>query len=70
MTQPLFPRTPVLNGSDVSAARNEFREYFLSTFNRYELLFETLANEDSFKIKPIAKIKKTFMQDVLEKIYS
>jgi len=54
MTQPLFPRTPVLNGSDVSAARNEFREYFLSTFNRYESLFETLVNEDSFQIKPIA----------------
>jgi 5-histidylcysteine sulfoxide synthase/putative 4-mercaptohistidine N1-methyltranferase len=54
MTQPLFPRTPVLNGSDVSAARNEIREYFLSTFNRYESLFETLVNEDSFQIKSIA----------------
>jgi 5-histidylcysteine sulfoxide synthase/putative 4-mercaptohistidine N1-methyltranferase len=54
MTQPLFPRTPILNGSDVSASRNEFHEYFLSTFNRYESLFETLVNEDSFQIKPIA----------------
>jgi 5-histidylcysteine sulfoxide synthase/putative 4-mercaptohistidine N1-methyltranferase len=54
MTQALFPRTPILNGGDVSATRKELREYFLSTFNRYELLFETLVNEDSFQIKPIA----------------
>ena len=54
MTQPLFPRTPILNGSDVEATRKEFREYFLSTFNRYEQLFETLVNEQSYQQKPIA----------------
>ena len=54
MTRPLFPRTPILNGSDVEATRKEFREYFLSTFNRYEQLFESLVNEQSYQQKPIA----------------
>jgi 5-histidylcysteine sulfoxide synthase/putative 4-mercaptohistidine N1-methyltranferase len=54
MPQTLFPRTPILNGSDVDATRKEFQEYFLSTFNRYEQLFETLLNEKSYQQKPIA----------------
>jgi 5-histidylcysteine sulfoxide synthase/putative 4-mercaptohistidine N1-methyltranferase len=54
MTQPLFSRTPVLNGSDAATSRKEFLEYFLSTFNRYEQLFETLVNEKSYQQKPIA----------------
>lgn len=54
MTRTLFPRTPILNGNDVAATRKEFRAYFLSTFNRYEQLFETLVNEKSYQLKPIA----------------
>jgi 5-histidylcysteine sulfoxide synthase/putative 4-mercaptohistidine N1-methyltranferase len=54
MTQPLFPRTPLLNGSNAVATRKEFLEYFLSTFNRYEQLFETLADENAYQVKPIA----------------
>ncbi len=54
MTQALFPRTPILNGGDAEATRKEFLEYFLSTFNRYEQLFETLVNEKSYQQKPIA----------------
>jgi len=54
MTQPLFPRTPLLNGINAVTTRQEFLEYFLSTFNRYEQLFETLVNEDSYQVKPIA----------------
>lgn len=49
-----FPRTPTLNGIDVTTTRKEIREYFLSTFNRYEQLFETLSNEKSYQLKPIA----------------
>jgi 5-histidylcysteine sulfoxide synthase/putative 4-mercaptohistidine N1-methyltranferase len=49
-----FPRTPILNGSDVQVTREVIREYFLSTFNRYEQLFETLVNEKAYQIKPIA----------------
>ncbi|MDO9205723.1 MAG: 5-histidylcysteine sulfoxide synthase [Methylotenera sp.] len=54
MTRTLFPRTPILNGNDVSATRKEIRAYFLATFNRYEQLFETLVNEKSYQLKPIA----------------
>jgi len=50
----LFERTPVLSGNDAEAARREIREYFLSTFNRYELLFETLSGEQSYFSKPIS----------------
>ncbi|MDP2230008.1 5-histidylcysteine sulfoxide synthase [Methylotenera sp.] len=54
MTRTLFPRTPILNGNNVAATRKEIRAYFLSTFNRYEQLFETLVNEKSYQLKPIA----------------
>lgn len=54
MTQTLFPRTPVLNGNDAMATRLELLDYFLTTFNRYEQLFETLVDENSYQIKSIA----------------
>lgn len=54
MQQHLFARTPVLTGSDAGVARQEIRNYFLSTFNRYEQLFETLAGEQAYFKKPIA----------------
>jgi len=41
----LFQRTPLLSGDDAVAKREEIHGYFVSTFNRYEQLFETLACE-------------------------
>lgn len=54
MNNTLFPRSPILNGSDVPATREAIRTYFLSTFNRYEQLFETLVSEESYQKQPIA----------------
>jgi 5-histidylcysteine sulfoxide synthase/putative 4-mercaptohistidine N1-methyltranferase len=54
MTHTLFPRTPILDGSDVADARESILAYFLSTFSRYEQLFETLVNEVAYQQKPIA----------------
>ena len=48
----LFPRMPVLNGTDVDATRTAIREYFQATFSRYELLFETLTAEQAYFVKP------------------
>ncbi len=54
MRPSLFERTPVLSGSDADDARREIREYFISTFNRYEQLFETLVGDQSYFSKPIS----------------
>ena len=54
MSHHLFPRTPILNGSDVAATRESILAYFIATFSRYEQLFETLANEQAFLQKPIS----------------
>lgn len=56
----VFPRTPDLRGStpallrDQESLRGQIRAYFLATFDRYESLFETLADETAFYIKPIS----------------
>jgi 5-histidylcysteine sulfoxide synthase/putative 4-mercaptohistidine N1-methyltranferase len=50
----LFMRTPCLNGSDVETARKAIRDYFHATFDRYQLLFETLVGEEAWVRKPIA----------------
>lgn len=50
----LFQRTPLLSGTDTEALREEIRCYFLATFKRYEQLFEMLASEQAYFIKPIA----------------
>jgi 5-histidylcysteine sulfoxide synthase/putative 4-mercaptohistidine N1-methyltranferase len=54
MNNTLFPRSPLLNASDVTVTREALLTYFLSTFNRYEQLFETLVSEESYQVKPIA----------------
>ncbi len=54
MSGNLFERTPVLTGSDAEAARREIRACFLSTFDRYEQLFETLSGDEAYFKKPIA----------------
>ncbi|MFA6970526.1 MAG: 5-histidylcysteine sulfoxide synthase [Gallionella sp.] len=50
----LFERTPLLSGSNAELKRQEIRDYFLSTFSRYEQLFETLACEQAYFVKPIS----------------
>jgi len=52
--QHLFQRTPLLNGSHPEHKREEIRNYFHVTLDRYEQLFETLANEEAYFRKPIA----------------
>jgi hypothetical protein len=54
MAQPLFSRTPLLTGNNPQAKRQELLHYFLDTFDRYESLFDTLANEEAYYKKPIS----------------
>ena len=53
MARPLFPRTPVLSGQDTAAKREEIRQYFHATFDRYESLFEILCADEAYFRKPI-----------------
>ena len=46
-------RMPRLDGEDAEKKRLEILNYFLSTFDRYEMLFETLSCEEAYYIKPI-----------------
>jgi len=50
----LFHRTPLLTGTDAEQKRQEIRDYFHATCDRYEQLFETLANDEAFYRKPIS----------------
>lgn len=47
-------RTPLLTGNDAGIKRQEIRDYFHATCDRYESLFETLAGEEAYYRKPIA----------------
>lgn len=49
----LFSRTPDLRDVDEVTMRRTLRHYFLDTFNTYESLFDCLASDDAFYIKPI-----------------
>jgi len=42
MQSALFQRTPLLSGMDTAVKREEILSYFLTTFDRYEQLFELL----------------------------
>ena len=53
MLRSLFQRTPLLNGSDTQLKRQEIRDYFHSTFDRYEALFEVLSGDEAYYTKPI-----------------
>lgn len=53
MSKKLFQRTPILNGNDVDAKREEIRFYFHTTLDCYEQLFETLRNDEAYYVKPI-----------------
>lgn len=49
----LFSRSPKLDELDPARMRQIIGEYFHSTFNRYEQLFEILANDAAYYKKPI-----------------
>ncbi len=49
----LFPRTPCLASMDREALRAQIRRYFHASFDRYEALFELLADTAAYYIKPI-----------------
>lgn len=53
MARPLFPRTPVLSDHDAAAKREEIRQYFHATFDRYESLFEVLCADEAYFRKSI-----------------
>ena len=52
MTGP-YDRPPLLTGEDPEAKREEIRGYFHATFEAYESLFEILACDEAFYVKPI-----------------
>ncbi len=54
MSQPLFQRTPLLDGDDVNLKRAEIRNHFHATLDCYEQLFETLRSDEAYYKKPIA----------------
>lgn len=54
MPRPQIQRTPLLNGDDVTAKREEIRAYFHGTLDCYEQLFKTLRNDAAYYKKPIA----------------
>ncbi|MGM8228846.1 5-histidylcysteine sulfoxide synthase [Cellvibrio sp. ARAG 10.3] len=54
MTELLFSRTPNLHLTDEQTLRAQLRDYFITTFERYESLFETLASDEAFYTKAIS----------------
>ena len=54
MPTKLFPRTPRLDGTDPEAKRAEILSYFHATWDRYESLFQLLANDLAYTRKPIS----------------
>ncbi|HEY3326651.1 MAG TPA: 5-histidylcysteine sulfoxide synthase [Novimethylophilus sp.] len=53
MTTALFNRTPLLTEGNPELKRREIRDYFHTTQDRYEQLFETLKNDEAWYRKPI-----------------
>lgn len=51
--QPLFTRTPNLREENTLALRQQLHEYFVTTFDRYESLFETLTCDQAYYEKSI-----------------
>lgn len=48
-----FPATPLLRGADAESMRRQILDYFHATFDRYEHLFEVLACDEAYYVKPI-----------------
>ena len=51
--RPTLLNSPSLHFQDTDTAREVLREYFLNTFDTYELLFECLKNDAAYYVKPI-----------------
>jgi len=51
--RPLFTRTPNLREENPLVLRQQLRDYFITTFDRYESLFETLSCEQAYYEKSI-----------------
>lgn len=51
--KPLFTRTPNLHGDNPLAMRQQLHDYFVTTFDRYESLFETLRGNEAYYEKSI-----------------
>ncbi len=49
---PRNARTPILNQDDADKKREEIRQYFHTTYSLDERLYETLASEDAFYLRP------------------
>ncbi|HWS11379.1 MAG TPA: 5-histidylcysteine sulfoxide synthase, partial [Rhodocyclaceae bacterium] len=54
MNRPLLTRTPWLGGDDTQAMRATLGRYFHESFDTYERLFEVLAGEEAYRVKPIS----------------
>lgn len=52
-TNPLLTRTPNLHEGDEASFRRILRDYFVTTFDCYESLFECLANDQAYYTKAI-----------------
>ena len=50
---PTFNRSPLLTGDDAEIKRQEIRDYFHATFDRYEQLFEVLSSDEAYYKKSI-----------------
>lgn len=50
----LFARTPNLAETDTNKLRASLKQYFLETFDCYESLFQCLANDEAYYVKPIS----------------
>lgn len=50
----LLTRTPLLLGTDEASVRQKLREYFITTSDRYESLFECLTCDKAYLEKPIS----------------
>lgn len=48
----LISQTPVLNEGSTEAKREEIKRYFNLTYDSYEMLFETLANDEAYYLRP------------------
>ena len=85
MPEPVFPRSPLLTGSDSEQKRAEILRYFHATFDRYEQLFEVLTCDEAYYRKPIALrhplifylghtatffINKLLLAGVIDRLYS
>jgi len=50
----LFSRTPALDIEDAASFRRILRNYFVTTFDTYESLFECLSCDEAYYVKPIS----------------